>query len=378
MEKIIFFFRSLYFSISDLSPVLQLAIVLSMLFVFVYTFTFLELIYLNWKNDRMLHQKKVLNLLYLQKIKEIVFSSKNIDLEGIKLVFENQKEFKKRHKLLITDTIIELVNNNEVYNEYNYNEILYFFDLKSFWEKRLLKGNNKTKLEGLSKIINLRLSISESVIISLVYDKNESLRKKARKAYIYLSKYDPFRFFNEDFDAEFTEWDKIQIHEILLKRSKEFTPNFAQWIKRTENNDLKCFFIYETAFYKQYENLPFLLTFLTQTTNPKVRKSLVEAIGTLQNNNIDDALISNYDFEPLVVQHSIINTIKETKPKLALEFLESAFYKSYDTSLKISIGKAIFNYDQTGKTLIDEMESKIDDNFQKLIFEHIKNPLIKN
>ncbi|MDI9309063.1 MAG: hypothetical protein QM535_02510 [Limnohabitans sp.] len=378
MEEIFFFFKDIYCLILQLPIVLQFAVILTAVFVLVYAITFFKLVFINWKSDNMLHQKKVLNLLYLQKIKEIVYSSKNIDLEDVKLVFDNQKEFKKSHKLLITDTIIELVNNNEVYNEYNYNELLYFFDLKTFWEKRLLKGNVRTKLDGLSKIINLKLSISESVIISLVYDKNESLRKKARKAYIYLSKYDPFRFFNEDFDAEFTEWDKIQIHEILLKRSKEFTPNFAQWIKRTENIDLKCFFIYETAFYKQFENLPFLLTFLTQTTTPKVRKALVEAIGALQNNNIDDALISNYDFEPLVVQHSIINTIKETKPKLALEFLESAFYKSYDTSLKISIGKAIFNYDNTGKSLIKEMESKIDDNFQKLIFEHIKNPLIKN
>ncbi|WP_421498060.1 hypothetical protein [Flavobacterium columnare] len=377
MERIIFVLKDFYFSISELPPVLQLAMVLSFVFICVYIITFLNLIYLNWEKKSVAIQKKTLNLIYLQKIKEIVYSPKEYTLEDIKLVFENKKDFKKTHKLLITETIIELIAEDEVYDLHNFNEILYFFDLKSFWEERLLKGNLKTKLEGLAQIIKLRLTISESVIISLVYDKNEALRKKARKAYIYLSKHDPFRFFNEDFDSEFTEWDKIQIHEILLKRAKEFIPNFAQWITRTENIDLKCFFIYETSFYKQQENLPFLLTLLTQTTNSKVRKALIEAIGVLQNNNIEDALIANYDFEPISVQHSIIKTVTETKPDNGLEFLRSAFYKTFDTSLKIRIGRAIYNYDNEGVNLINEMESKIDDGFENLIFKHIKNPLIK-
>ncbi|RVU91393.1 hypothetical protein EH230_11050 [Flavobacterium columnare] len=104
---------------------------------------------------------------------------------------------------------------------------------------------------------------------------------------------------------------------------------------------------------------------------------MIEAIGVLQNNNIEDALIANYDFEPISVQHSIIKTVTETKPDKGLEFLKSAFYKTFDTSLKITIGRAIYNYDNDGVNLINEMESKIDDGFENLIFKHIKNPLIK-
>ncbi|QYS86831.1 hypothetical protein JJC03_02085 [Flavobacterium oreochromis] len=70
MERIIFVLKDCYFSISELPPVLQLAIVLSFVFICVYAITFLNLVYLNWEKKTVAIQKKTLNLIYLQKIKK--------------------------------------------------------------------------------------------------------------------------------------------------------------------------------------------------------------------------------------------------------------------------------------------------------------------
>lgn len=375
MNELIYYLKNIYYTVGTYPLILRIASVLILFFCVVYLFTLSQLFFVQWKykkNNR-INRKLKDGLPVL--IEKILFDTEQWDSMMVENAFFEFK-ISKFVQNNVTDLLADLLEKSESYNLFNYNQIIYHFDLKLFWEKRLLKGNVHQKIKALAKIISIRLVISESVIISMVYHKNSLVRKKARRAYIFLSPHDPFRFFNEDFDNDFTEWDKVQIHEILLLRSKDRCPNFAQWIKRTENLDLKCFFIYETAFFNQQENLPFLITLLSQTNDYKLRQSLIEAIGKLQKNKLEEEVISNYDFEPIFIQKSIIESIHRSLPDDGLEFLETAFYKSYDVELKIAIGKAIANYKDRGVNVLERMEKKNEDQFQDLIFKHIKNPLI--
>ena len=190
------------------------------------------------------------------------------------------------------------------------------------------------------------------------------------------SKNNPFKFFDEDFDRSFNEWDKIDIHRVLVRRSKEGLPNLTQWIKHSQNVNFKCFLVDEIKYFKQYESAPFLLELIDNTLDINLRKHCIEVIGDLDYKEAEDTLTKDYNLQPVILQNSIIKTIEKLKTGKALPFLRNAYYNSHNVESKLIILKAIFNYGYEGNQLFFNMKER-ESPFSKLIFEHVNNPLIK-
>lgn len=264
----------------------------------------------------------------------------------------------------------------EEFNYYNSQSISRIFDLGAFWDDNLSKGTLKQKMESLDEIIELNASISESILSTLVYHKNNELRKRARVAQIHLSQHDPFRFFEEEFDEDFTEWDKIKIHNILLHRPIKTIPNFARWIPRIKNEDLQCLFIYEIGYFLQYENGDFLFDFFKTTTSDKVKVQCLKTLDILGIHNYKESLIRMYPICSEEVQLNIVESLRNIRNENeVLKFFVNAFEKTYETNLKIAIGRTIYQSGENGERVVNVLESRVD-GFEKLIFEHVKNPLL--
>ena len=167
---------------------------------------------------------------YFERIKEIllteqVFSSS--EFHNYLGVSSYDNGFKRE----LTNLILEIIDTYPKANKKNYELLMEELKLKKFWEAELLKGSKKRKERALRKIKGLNLVIAESVIIPMTTIKNSILRRKARSLYIYISKNNPFKFFDNDFDDQFSEWDNIEIHEILSKKPEETIPNFIHWVQ---------------------------------------------------------------------------------------------------------------------------------------------------
>jgi hypothetical protein len=280
------------------------------------------------------------------------------------------------------DIIYEMLTiRHEFPAEFNYENFLSLsrlFNLTAYWDAKLSHRSLKVKLENLQHIIDLRATISESVLATLVYHKNNELRKKARIAQIHLSQHEPFKFFDEEFDKDFTVWDKIKIHDILLHRPVQTIPNFIRWIPKVKNENLQSLFIYEIGHYNQVENKEFLYDFFKMTPSDEVKIQIIKTMKILGIEEMAHNLIRQYNAVSENVQLAIINNLKHVQTdKFLLPFYVHAFEKAYETDLKLALGEAIYSSEVNGQRVIEVLERKAK-GFDSLIFEHVKNPLLLN
>jgi hypothetical protein len=383
MRLINYYIDYFYFNLDTYPLVVKIAVSIILFFLFfnlgvIIVSLFQKLFKKNKKN--IVINKEDLNY---QKLIELLVNRENIEFDSLReSIFEFDEDFKKDWKTIISMLMsIKLDCVKYLSDEFNYHNsrnLCRIFDLGVFWDERLTKGSYKEKMDTLNEIIELNATISESILATLVYHKNNELRKRARLAQIHLSKHDPFRFFEEDFDKDFTRWDKIKIHDILLRRSVKTIPNFARWVPIIENVELKCLFIYEIGYFLQVENRAYLFDLFKTTKEDKVKIECLNSLSLLGIQEYKDSIIDLYSVCSEDVQVVIIRSLKNiNRENKILKFFVNAFDKTYETSLKIEIGQTMYNFGDNGKKVVDVLEQR-GEGFEKLIFEHIKNPLLQN
>jgi hypothetical protein len=264
------------------------------------------------------------------------------------------------------------------FNYENLQSLARLFKLTSYWDEKLTDRSLKVKMQNLQDIIDLKANISESILSTLLYHKNSELRKKARIAQIHLSQHEPFKFFDEEFDKDFTVWDKSKIHDILLNKPTQTIPNFVRWIPKVKNINLQSLFIFEVGYYNQVENKEFLFDYFKMTPSDEVKIQIVETLNKLGIENMAHNLIAQYGACSENVQLCIINNLKHLQSDpLLLPFYVRAFEMAYETDLKLALGEAIYKSEKNGRRVIEVLE-RDSKGFEYLIFEHIKNPLLLN
>lgn len=377
MGTLKYYFDYFNFNFDTFPLVIQIAVTIILIFLtfnFIMLTTLLVQKFINRKKDKETVDTKSKCYRILETI---VTHDNNVTYETL---LEKLSDFKQDcgadSKKIIRILLSVKSQYPEEFNYYNSQSISRIFDLGAFWDDNLSKGTLKQKMESLDEIIELNASISESILSTLVYHKNNELRKRARIAQIHLSQHDPFRFFEEEFDEDFTEWDKIKIHNILLHRPIKTIPNFARWIPRIKNEDLQCLFIYEIGYFLQYENGDFLFDFFKTTTSDKVKVQCLKTLDILGIHNYKEPLIRMYPICSEEVQLYIVESLRNIRNENeVLKFFVNAFEKTYETNLKIAIGRTIYQSGENGERVVNVLESRVD-GFEKLIFEHVKNPLL--
>jgi Ca2+/Na+ antiporter len=381
MYQIINFFENFYYKFIAMPLVIRIAVVTTILLILLLLFyAFLSLLnYYNKKErDKREDQRKSNSDCY-KVLKGILTSNNTIAFTSLKYDF---KSIQSKCHMKLEDTVYEmLVIKNEFPSEFNYENLQTLsrlFNLTPYWDEKLTDKSLKVKMENLQHIIELRATVSESVLSTLVYHKNSELRKKARIAQIHLSQHEPFKFFDEEFDKDFTVWDKSKIHDILLHKPTQTIPNFIRWIPKVKNENLQSLFIYEIGYYNQIENREFLFDLFKITPSDEVKIQIVETLNKLGIETMAFNLIKHYHVCSENVQLSIINNLKHIQTdQLLLPFYVHAFEKAYETDLKLALGEAIYKSKTNGHRVIKVLESKAK-GFNKLVFEHIKNPLLLN
>lgn len=374
-------FENLYYKYAAMPLVVRIAVITTILFILLLIFyAILSFVnyFINKRAERHEEQRKKNSDCYVV-LKEILTYDEVIPFKTLEDDFENIKERCHKEK---EDIIYEmLVVKREFPTQFNYENLQSLsrlFVLTPYWDAKLTDKSLKVKMENLQNIIDLRATISESVLSTLVYHKNSALRKKARIAQIHLSLHEPFKFFDEEFDKDFTVWDKINIHDILLHRSVNSIPNFIRWVPKVKNEKLQAMFIYEIGHYNQIENKEFLYDFFKITPSDEVKIQIIETMKVLGIEDMAYNLIRQYNANSESVQLAIINNLKHIQTdKFLLPFYVHAFEKAYETDLKLALGEAIYTSEVNGHRVIEVLERNAK-GFDQLIFEHIKNPLLLN
>jgi hypothetical protein len=361
--------------------VIRIAVTTTVLFILLLLF-YAILIFVNYyikkRYDKQEEMRKKNSDCYAV-LKEILTNEEELSFEALKYDFVS---IKARCHEKLEDIVYELlVIKNDFPSQFNYENLqtlARLFILTPYWDEKLTDKSLKVKMEILQNIIELRAPVSESILSTLLYHKNSELRKKARIAQIHLSQHEPFKFFDEEFDKDFTVWDKSKIHDILLHKPTQTIPNFIRWIPKVKNENLQALFIYEIGHYNQVENKEFLFDFFKTAPSDGVKIQIVETLNMLGIESMAHNLIRQYNACSENVQLSIINNLKHIQTdQFLLPFYVHCFKKAYETDLKLALGEAIFNSKINGHRTIEVLERDAK-GFDHLIFEHIKNPLLLN
>lgn len=281
-----------------------------------------------------------------------------------------------KRKEAFTNKILAIYSAEKRINKYNYRNLINYLELQPYWEKKLKNGAMTSRLKALRKLDGFNIEMTGVLIASLTNNRNTFLRKRARSYYLHLSKNSPYKFLNEDFDKTFNNWDKIELHNVLMEKAGEGIPNLTQWIKNSNNSKFKCFLVDEIKYLNQKEGCLYLLEIL-DTPDMELRKHCVDALGDLQCRAAEKILIKSYTQQPLLIQQSVIKTIRKLYTGEALSFLEDAYLTAHDSDTKMIALYAIYNYGGAGRKLFESLKPHTE-GFSQLMFEHISNDLLQS
>ncbi len=366
----------LYYTFLGFPFIIRIAVFSIAIFILFFIIALFSLVSTGRKYKKKEKLKKNLNEKYGDKIKEILtsktlYSFSDID-EELKC---NVKDLKDIEKSIITNIILQVQNKENPVNRSNYLNVIDYFEIRNYWEKQIKSSRVAERMRALRKLDDLDMEAPGSIVNALTYNRNQYVRKRARCTYMYFSKNDPYKFLDNNFDKTFNDADRIKIHSVLERRTREGLPAFGQWIENSENVKFQCFLIDEIKLFDQKQSAPYLMGVLKKNDN-QLKKHTIDALGDLKYQEVEDTLIEEYPLQSRTIQREIVDTIKELDTHKALPFLKNAYQSAHDSETEIIILRAIYNYGNEGKHLFYSLKEDAT-GFSRLIFEHVSNPLIK-
>ncbi|MCH4155027.1 MAG: HEAT repeat domain-containing protein [Muribaculaceae bacterium] len=295
--------------------------------------------------------------------------------------YDRRKPFSDRERRLFIQLLVEMkVEIGEGLNRTNFHNIIVAFDLPHFFERELQYAKVKYRVRLLTWLRFLEESVPGAVIIPLLYHKNGMLRKAAQAAFMWNSKSDPFRFFdNEDFDKRYRPWDKIDIHSIFDNRQclGLNIPDLAHWLKSPQNNTVKPMFASEIRYLGKNDECQYMVEPFRTTENQELKSEIAHTFGSLRYRESEKLMIDSYRTQPESVKKSIIESVAEMNTGKSLQFLYDSYNEASDFDVRFAAAKGMYNYGQNGRQMFEQLE-RLASPADSRIFQHIKDPIINH
>ncbi len=287
------------------------------------------------------------------------------------------EKFNKKSLLTVAMALENLILDNRALRQsINFMPILESFDLLNRLEDNIGSFSKKKRLNVFQTLSNLELTVSDSKILPHTYSKNTFIQKGSRTSYIAVSKNDPFKFFEKNRETELNDWDQISLLQQFEIHHKDNLPEFSQWIKYTQQKSQIIFFIRMTAHFNQTNSLN-TITELLDHDDHDIRYESILALGKLNFYEIEEKLITMFFSQPELCQKAIVQSITLFQTGSAFEFLKNAYESAANTDIKLLLAESLYLYKPQG---YEYFKSKIqkEEGFNKLILQHVENPLIKS
>ncbi len=302
------------------------------------------------------------------------------------LEYDRRKPMSLREKRLlvqmIVDTKTEITDTRtdagETINRTNFHNIIVAFGLQSFFESELQFSRTKYKVRALTWVRFLEENVPGAVITPLLYARNNDLRKAAQATFMWNSVVEPFRFFdNGDYDKYYRDWDKIDIHSILVNRRKWGLPipNVAHWVKDSKNEKLKPLFASEIRYLNKTNECDELFDTFIRTSNIELKCEIACTLGKMHHVADEENLVDAYKVQVEQVKMAIINAIVDMGTGRQVHFLERCYDEAGDYSVKFAAALALYNYGDEGMQVFNRKQANAGTKYE-WIFNHINDPII--
>ncbi len=380
METILNIKYYLYYlesSFLEFPLIMRITVFILMVLISIYTVCIIRCIVVNRTITREEKQKDKISRLIQESIKSIFTCEKELSEIEIQKILDKKlnNSNKSTHKIALTQLIIEyvkeLIESNQVINEINYKNTLYVYELPEFWEKELNSNKSNKRHEALRRLDELGSGFSGPILLKSAYDKDNDLRKHARAAVLRYDDHMPFKFLDENFDHHFTTFDELRIHHFLISRLESGElPLLTRWVKNSNQIKFKIFMIREIGLLRQKECAEGLFQILITEENIGIKSAIIETLGKLNYQEVEDYLIENYFDSFSNVQLMSIQTIAQFGSDRGLDFLSKQFNKATDNEQKVALAYALKLYGKKGSEEMSNLFNKSNE-FEKKIIQQV-------
>lgn len=198
-------------------------------------------------------------------------------------------EFKRR---IIVSTLLRL--RNEISGEMaDAIQKLYFQSgLISFALKRLKSRKWYVVAKGIRELTQLRVKeVNDEIVVHVNHPKRE-IRKEVQLYLVTLFHFDGLKFLNI-LQTQLSEWDQIQLLEVLQRFDKQEIPDINPWLKST-NESVVAFALKLAKIYNQFEVKDALIGLLSNHQK-KIRVGAIHVLSHLQAFEAKAVLKNNFD-----------------------------------------------------------------------------------
>jgi hypothetical protein len=299
-----------------------------------------------------------------------VFNKYSAEVEN---ATKKDKLKKKAYPALISAVEDLITKDNDLTENKNYHPVILGLKIDEYLFKKLTFTSVRNRLRIFQTLSILGLTAPDSALLPFTHSRNLMLRRESRSSYVAISNNDPFKFFDQA-DNSLNQWDTISMMQQLENHHKDNLPSFSKWIKYSQNPSQLLFVIKAAAHFNQTSAAPALLENL-EHDDRVVRKEVITALGDLRIAEAEQPMMEMYRDQPEDCQNAIVTAVLSIKSGSALSFLEKAYEQSTKLETKKVIAEAIYSYDAAGEDYVRNMlHTKM--GFERLILEHVKNPLI--
>lgn len=275
---------------------------------------------------------------------------------------------------------------SKVYDDYNYHNVeaaVRVFGLYGFVQNELTFGSYSNRIKSLQLSQFLMIDVAESILVRLLSSSSHVLRKEVRMFYVWLSEYEPFRFFTDpNVNYEYRPWDSLEVHHLLRARklSNKEIPSLVPVVNHCPDPRLKSCLIREVAYWGSYEDINKMRDYIT-SDEMLYRSAAIQCMSIAKFEFAEQALEHAYSQQTEELKEQTLYTILRIHSGKALPFFVGAYGESTVATTKYAILMCMYWYNEESRETFELLESSADEN-DLLQFKEVRaalvNPLLQN
>lgn len=265
---------------------------------------------------------------------------------------------------------------SKVYDDYNFANVdaaVRVFGLHQFVENEMTFGsfNNRIKSMQLSQF--LMINVAESILVRLLNSSSHVLRKEVRMYYLWLSEYEPFRFFTDPkVDYEYRPWDSLEVHHLLRARrmSGKEIPSLVPVVSSCPDLQLKSCLIREVAYWGTYEDIVKIRSYITDQ-EPYYRRAAIQCMGIARFEFGEQALEHAYSQQSEELKEETLYAILRIRSGKALPFYVGAYGEAGTATTKFAILMCMWWYNSESRETFEILENSASET-DEILFKEVR------
>lgn len=312
---------------------------------------------------------------YTEQVNQIINSTRNYSETEILEILSIKPPIPDWMKIHISEYLVDKIDTSES-NHTNIGTLLYALRIPEYWENEIDAGKASRQWKSIRMLDNLSPFVAASVISKKATSERKNIGNYARSVFAKFDSHDAFKFLTEDIDTNFTELDKLRIHNSLKShRPTEVLPHLLRTALSTGNDDYRIFLINEIQLLGISEDLEPLLDIYKTTKNAAVKAQIIKTLSVLDFKEAIPIFIHDYNFAKSRVQEEIIDGLGRLGGSEALAFLEKIYSETNNKEILVKIIQNIYaiEKDKSEDSVFRRLQKKNENEFNKKAFSYVEN-----